>query len=104
MSGAWHDYNLVFCTPIGTPIDARNLLREFKALLERTELPNMRLHDLRHSSATLLIAKGVHPRVVDGSSWSLADQYHDEHVWTRYSGSAAHCVAGNGWLIFGGQK
>jgi integrase len=61
---AWQDYDLVFCTPHGTPIDARNLLREFKDLLERTELPNMRLHDLRHSCATLLIAKGVHPRVV----------------------------------------
>jgi len=56
--------NLVFCTPHGTLIDARNLLREFKALLERAGLPSMRLHDLRHSCATLLIAKGLYPRVV----------------------------------------
>jgi integrase len=60
----WIDMGLVFCTPLGTPIDARNLLREFKALLERAGLPDMRIHDLRHSCATLLIAKGVHPRVV----------------------------------------
>jgi integrase len=61
---SWLSMGLVFCTPYGTPIDARNLLREFKALLERAGLPDMRLHDLRHSCATLLIAKGVHPRVV----------------------------------------
>ena len=61
---SWLDQNLVFCTPHGMPIDARNLLREFKALLERAGLPDMRLHDLRYSCATLLIAKGVHPRVV----------------------------------------
>jgi integrase len=62
--GAWHDKGLVFATPIGTPIDPRNFFREFKALLERAGLPDMRPHDLRHSCATLLIAKGVHPRVV----------------------------------------
>jgi Phage integrase family len=61
---SWIDNGLVFCTPHGTPIDPRNLLREFKALLERAELPDMRPHDLRHSCATLLIAKGVHPRIV----------------------------------------
>ena len=33
-------------------------------MLERAELPRMRLHDLRHTCATLLIAQGVHPRIV----------------------------------------
>jgi integrase len=60
----WIETGLVFTTPHGTPIDPRNLLRMFKELLEAAGLPDMRLHDLRHSCGTLLIAKGVHPRVV----------------------------------------
>ena len=42
----------------------RNTLRAFKALLKDAELPDIRLHDLRHSCATLLLAQGVNPRVV----------------------------------------
>jgi site-specific recombinase XerD len=38
--------------------------RQFKALLTAASLPNIRLHDLRHSRATLLLAQGVNPRVV----------------------------------------
>lgn len=61
---AWKDYDLVFPSVIGTPLDPRNLLRQFKELLVAAELPDMRFHDLRHSCATTLIAQGVHPRVV----------------------------------------
>ncbi len=58
---AWNEHDLVFCTQIGTPIHHRNLVRRsFKPLLERAELPSIRFHDLRHTSATLLLAKGVY--------------------------------------------
>ena len=40
------------------------MTRLFKALLTAARLPNIRLHDLRHSCATLLLAQGVNPRVV----------------------------------------
>lgn len=58
------EWDLVFCTTRGTPLEARNLLRDFKKLLERAHLPDMRFHDLRHGAATLLLAKGVTERVV----------------------------------------
>lgn len=61
---AWQDWNLVFATTIGTPLDARNVTRAFEELLRRADLPRMRFHDLRHSAASILLAKGVHPRVV----------------------------------------
>jgi integrase len=61
---AWKDHGLVFPSVIGTPLDPRNLLRQFKELLVEAGLPEMRFHDLRHSCATTLIAQGVHPRVV----------------------------------------
>jgi integrase len=58
------DWDLVFCTTRGTPIESGNLLRDFKKLLKRANLPDMRFHDLRHSAATLVLVKGVAERVV----------------------------------------
>ena len=60
----WADDRLVFATAKGTPIDHRNDAREFKALCERAGIPPYRVHDLRHTAATLLIAQGQHARVV----------------------------------------
>lgn len=37
---------------------------EYKPLLKRANLPDIRFHDLRHTSATLLLSQGVHPKVV----------------------------------------
>jgi integrase len=55
---------LVFPSTIGTPLDARNVVRQFQKLLHKAGLPHMRFHDLRHTCASLLLAQGVHPRVV----------------------------------------
>jgi integrase len=60
----WVDGGLVFTTTIGTPLDERNVRRVFKAVLKSAELPAIRIHDLRHTTATLLLTRGVHPRVV----------------------------------------
>ncbi|MCH7578255.1 MAG: site-specific integrase [Chloroflexi bacterium] len=61
----WEDLDLVFSNRRGNPIDKANLLRgSFWPLLERAGLPHMRFHDLRHSCASLLLAEGVHPKVV----------------------------------------
>jgi integrase len=60
----WQDSGFVFTTPTGTVLDPRNLTRHFKAILTTNNLPPIRLHDLRHSCATLMLAQGVSPRVV----------------------------------------
>ncbi|MEE8507034.1 MAG: site-specific integrase [Kiloniellales bacterium] len=60
----WQDHGLVFSTTIGTPMDTRNLTRHFRKALRNAGLPLQRFHDLRHSCASLLLAQGVHPRVV----------------------------------------
>lgn len=54
----------LFASTSGTPINPRNLLRQFKELLRKAKLRDIRFHDLRHSCATFLIAQGVNPRVV----------------------------------------
>jgi integrase len=58
------DDDLVFTTTIGEPVDAKELTHTFQRLLEAAALPRMRWHDLRHGTASLLIAQGVDLRVV----------------------------------------
>jgi integrase len=60
----WVESGLVFPSTIGTPLDPRNLTRRYKALLARTGLPDLRFHDLRHTCASLLLARGVPARAV----------------------------------------
>ncbi len=60
----WTETGLVFTTKIGTPLDGGNVTKQFQAILEGAGLPRQRFHDLRHSCASLLLAQGVHPRVV----------------------------------------
>jgi integrase len=61
---AWQENDLVFCTSLGTPLNPNVALDKFKKLLKKAGLPDMRLHDLRHSIATILLSMGVHPKVV----------------------------------------
>ncbi len=61
---AWQEHGLVFTSTIGTPLEARNVLRDYHALLARAGLPRKRFHDLRHTCATLLLLQGVDLRVV----------------------------------------
>lgn len=57
------DGGLVFTTARGFAVNGSWLTKHFQALLAAAGLPRMRLHDLRHGAATLLIAAGAHPRV-----------------------------------------
>lgn len=61
----YEDMGLLFASETGTPLDAQNVVnRSFKPLLKRAGLPGIRFHDLRHTCATLLLVKGVHPKLV----------------------------------------
>jgi integrase len=55
---------LIFTTSVGIPIHSRNFIRHFKAILKTAKLPDIRVHDLRHSHASLLLAAGVNPKLV----------------------------------------
>ncbi|HSR22589.1 MAG TPA: site-specific integrase [Candidatus Eisenbacteria bacterium] len=61
----WQDNDLVFANRVGRPLSAQNLVqRHFHPLLARLALPKVRFHDLRHTAATLLLSRGVHPKIV----------------------------------------
>jgi site-specific recombinase XerD len=60
----WTDYDLVFATQYGGPIDRTEDWRSWKTLLRQAGVRAVRVHDARHTAATLLIEQGVHIRVV----------------------------------------
>jgi integrase len=60
----WQEHDYVFCTITGTHLRPGHVVDEFKKLLEKADLPDIRFHDLHHSAATLLLSLGVHPKVV----------------------------------------
>jgi integrase len=61
----WQDNGHVFASETGKPL-TRGFVdrRSFKPLLKQAGLPEMKLHDLRHTCATLLLSRGVHPKFV----------------------------------------
>lgn len=60
----YNQHDLVICTSVGTLLSPRNLLRSFQRILEGAGLPKIRLHDLRHTHATLMLKQGEHPKIV----------------------------------------
>jgi len=63
--------DLAFCTANGTPLDGKNLRRSFRALLERANLPRVRVYDLRHTTPTLRLGAGEDPKIVAESDSPL---------------------------------
>jgi len=65
MGGEYEDQGLIFATGTGGIIQPENLPhRLFRQLLTSAGLPAIKLYGLRHSCATLLLAAGEHPKVV----------------------------------------
>ena len=60
----WQDHGLVFAQVSGRPLERKSDWRAWKALLTAAGVRDVRLHDGRHTAATLLLSAGVHPRVV----------------------------------------
>ena len=63
---SYQDHDLVFATASGLPYSGRNILDDFfKPLLTAAKLPaHIRLYDLRHTCATLLLLQGENPKIV----------------------------------------
>jgi len=54
----------VFARPDGRPLSVTTTWKRWRALLERAHVPAMPFHSARHSAATLLLSRGVHPKIV----------------------------------------
>ncbi len=65
LGSEWQNNALVFASECGSPLSLRNLQRRhFKPILKNAGLENIRMYDLRHSCATLLLAANENPKVV----------------------------------------
>ncbi|MDG1367152.1 MAG: tyrosine-type recombinase/integrase, partial [Acidimicrobiales bacterium] len=64
MGDGWPNHNLVFTHADGRLLHPERFSREFTRRIERYDLPVIRLHDLRHTWATLALKAGIHPKVV----------------------------------------
>lgn len=60
----WQEHGLVFTTATGQPLDATGVTSALQRHLLRAGLRRQRFHDLRHACASLLLSRGVSPRVV----------------------------------------
>ncbi len=60
----WTDSGFIFTTTRGTPLDPRNLYREFRKICDQAGLGPWHPHELRHSAASLMLAQGVKLHVV----------------------------------------
>lgn len=60
----YDDHDLVFARPDGKPIHPHRLYKHFRAIIERAGVPRIRIHDLRHTHATLLLLSGQPVHVV----------------------------------------
>jgi integrase len=80
---AWRDDDLVFASPLGERLYPPAITRAFHELTDRAELPSIRLHDLRHTHATLLLKSGEMTKVVTerlGHSTTAYTQDAYQHV------------------------
>lgn len=69
----WHEGGWMFAQPNGKPLDPRADYREWGELLKAAEVRPARLHDARHTAATMLLVLKVPPRaVMDLMGWSEA--------------------------------
>jgi integrase len=101
LGSGYQDHDLVFCHPDGRPYHPERFSREFDRMIARQGAPRIRLHDLRHTWATLALQAGVPLKVVSerlghATTAVTADVY--SHVTPGMQTDAAEKVA---QLIFG---
>jgi integrase len=97
----YQDHGKLFCHPDGRPIHPDTITRRFNKLVDRAGVPLIRLHDVRHTYATVSLDAGVDPKIVSDrighSNMAYTLQIYT-HRSTGLDGPAAEKVAG---LIFG---
>ena len=59
MGDLWQDNGLIFRSDVGTPIWPDNITRTYNRLIERAGMPRIRIHDTRHTYATMALKSGA---------------------------------------------
>ncbi|MEV0723932.1 tyrosine-type recombinase/integrase [Micromonospora purpureochromogenes] len=96
----WQEHDLVFAQPNGKPIDPRADWAQWKQLCRDAGVREARLHDARHTAASILLAQGVPARVVMellGHSQIGLTLGTYSHVAPELSRAAAEGIGGALW-------
>ncbi|OLF07637.1 site-specific integrase [Actinophytocola xinjiangensis] len=95
----WRESGYVFTTPTGEPLNPRTDYTEWKRLLVRANVPERRLHDARHTAATVLLLLQIPDRTVMGvmgwSNTAMAARY--QHIIAAIRRDVASSVGGLLW-------
>jgi integrase len=97
----WVEGDWVFASPTGQPLNPNTDYHEWKALLRKAGVREARLHDARHTAATVLLALRVPERAAMGvmgwSSTSMAARY--QHITDPIRQDIANRVGGLLWAV-----
>jgi integrase len=95
----WHDEGWVFAKPDGRPLNPNTDYHEWKAVIEEAGLPERRLHDARHTAATVLAILAVPtPTAMAIMGWSSAEMAaRYQHVLDSIRKGVADQVGGLLW-------
>jgi integrase len=100
---AWTDTGYVFVDEAGQPYHPQRYTKMFDQAVRRAGVPKIRLHDTRHTMATLALEAGVHPKVVQeqlGHSAIAVTMDTYSHVPQAVRRDSADKIAG----LFGKQR
>jgi len=96
-SPAWTETGYVFTTGLGTPLDPRNVAKQFESNCMMAKIGKRHPHELRHSAATLMLATGtplqVVPAVLGHASIRITGDVYG-HVLDPQRQEAADALAG----------
>jgi integrase len=102
----WQEGGWLFATPTGDPVNPRTDYDDWKRLLKTAGLRDGRLHDARHTAATVLLLLGVAERAVMGiMGWSnsaMAARY--QHLTAQVRRDIAKRVGGLLWTTEEGPR
>jgi integrase len=93
---AWADGGYVFTDELGVPLHPEYFSTRFETLTDKAGLRRIRLHDLRHTAASHMIAAGVSPKVVAellGHSSPTITQTTYQHVMPGMSEAAGEALS-----------
>lgn len=76
----WQEYNLIFPSGVGTPMNGFNVSRIFREQVDAAGLPPIRFHDTRHTAASLMLTHGIPAIIVAGILGHSLAVLHDRYA------------------------